>query len=234
MTQKMIGAGPLAVLLAAAASPACAQGQEVASFGSSAADVARISAMDIAGVRIGMTPEQARAGLRASGYGPTPDPSFTDRRSKVGRNYDYATRAEQTRRQRLNDTSAVRSTETIVDEDWNKGDERVHVIYVPLREGVQVSDVLYTIPPGRIDWTGIRTNVTAKYGRPTRLSDGLHRVRYCGDGVCAAVGDPFAELSLDDGWRLELSDGGALERLSREQASADADRSIRRPGKPSF
>ena len=106
--------------------------------------------------------------------------------------------------------------------------------YVPLREGVQVSDVLYAIPVGRIGWEGIRSNATTKYGRPTRLSEGLHRVRWCGDGVCAAVGDPFAELSLEDGWRLELSDGGALERLSREQAAADADRSIRRTGKPSF
>ena len=185
--------------------------------------------------RIGMTPEQARAALRASGYAPTPDTAmWTDRRPKVERNYDYATLVANARRERLGDTSAMKSSQTIVGEDWNKGDERVHVSYVPLREGVQVAGVLYQIPVGRIGWDGIRSTVTAKYGRATRVSDDLHKVRYCADGACAALGDPFAELSLTDGWRLELSDGGALGRLSRQQASADADGSIRKTTKPSL
>ena len=94
--------------------------------------------------------------------------------------------------------------------------------------------MLYVIPEGRIDWVGIRSNVTAKYGRPTRLSEDLRTVRYCGDGACAAVGANFAELSLRGSWRVQLEDGGALERMSREQAAADADRAIRKTAKPSF
>ena len=204
-------------------------------FGSSPADVSRIRAMDVAGVRIGMSPEQARAALRTSGYAPTPDRAmYTDGRPKVGRNYDYASRVEQARRERLADGGPMKFTTTVVEEDWNKSDERVHVAYVPLREGVQVADVLYAIPEGRTDWVGIRSNVTAKYGRPTRLSEDLRTVRYCGDGACAAVGANFAELSLTGRWRLELEDGGALERLSREQAAADADRAIRKTDRPSF
>ena len=204
-------------------------------FGTSAPDVARIRAMDVAGVRLGMSPDQARAALRASGYAPTPDWSlYTDGRPTVSRNYDYATFVEQARRGRLAAGGPMKSTNTIVSEDWNKGDERVHVAYVPLREGVQVADVLYVIPEGRIDWVGIRSNVTAKYGRPTRLSEDLRTVRYCGDGACAAVSANFAELSLRGSWSVQLEDGGALERMSREQAAADADRAIRKTAKPSF
>jgi hypothetical protein len=76
--------------------------------------------------------------------------------------------------------------------------------------------------------------VESRYGRPTRLSEDLHVIRYCGDGACAAVGADFAELRLGDGWRLELEDGGATERLSREQAAADAEASIPKTSRPSF
>lgn len=224
-----------AALMAGAGAAAQAPGGAAAEFGSSSADVARIRAMDVAGVRLGMSPEQARAALRASGYSPTPDRAmYTDGRPKVERNYDYATRVDQERRLRLSDGSPMPSRNTIVAEDWNKGDERVHVAYVPTRDGVVAADVLYTIPAGRLGWQGIRSSVVSRYGRPTRVSEGLHTVRYCGDGACAAVGADFAEMSLTDGWRLELADGGAFERLSLQQASADADASIRKTAKPSF
>ena len=82
--------------------PVKATGVAGDSFGASAPDVARIRAMDVAGVRLGMSPDQARAALRASGYAPTPDrSSYTDGRPTVSRNYDYATFVEQARRGRL-------------------------------------------------------------------------------------------------------------------------------------
>jgi len=203
-------------------------------FGSSTADVARIRAMDVAGVRIGMAPDRVRAALHASGYAPVIDPSYTDRRAKVERNDDYPARVDRARHQWLNDGVTWRQFSTVVAEEWQKGDERVRVEYVPMREGVQVASVAYRIPEGRIGWPAIRSSVTAKYGRPTRLSKDLRTVRWRGDGACAAVGPRYVELSLTDGWRVELTDGGALERLSTGQALVDADASIRKTDKPSF
>lgn len=220
--------------VAPASSALEAPGVADASFGSSSSDVARIRAMSVAGVALGMSPDQARTALRASGYAPTPDPTFTDRRPKVERNYDYPTKVDQVRKERLSNASTWKSTETIVAEEWNKGDEKVRVEYVPLRDVPVVADVSYRIPEGRIGWEAIRMSVTTKYGKPTRLSDSLRTVRYCGDGMCAAVGADFAELGLTAGWHLELRDGGAFARLQQRQAAEDADRSIRRTDKPSF
>lgn len=203
-------------------------------FGTSAADVARIRAMDVAGVRLGMLPDQVRAALRAAGYSPTPDAYWTDRRPKVGRGFDYATRIDQVRRQRLRDFANTRVTETIVGEFWSKGDELVEVGYVPMRDGVRASRILYSIPEGRIGWEAIRSNVIARYGRPSRLSESLRSIRYCGDGVCAPVQARFARLELSGSWRLELTDGGALDAIAQRQAAADADALIAKTGRPSF
>lgn len=205
-----------------------------ARLGRSEAVAARFVAMRVAGVGLGMTPDSARAALKASGYSPMPQYGYTDRRPQVERGYDYPARVDRARRERLADAGTSRQSMTITAEYWHKDDERVHVRYAPVREGVRVSSVAYSIPAGRIDWRTMRSSVLARYGRPTRLADDQQTARWCGDDVCNVVGPRFAELVLSDRWRLELNDGGAFERLSSEQALADANASIRKADKPSF
>lgn len=206
-------------------------------YGQSQAMTARLRAADIAGVRLEMTPAMARAALRASGYVPTPNRAYTDNRATVSETYDYATRVDNKRRERLRDFSSAsrKITNAVREEEWNKGDERVAVSYSQMREGPRVAYVAYRIPEGRIGWDAMKSSILGKYGRPTRISDNNATVAYCGDGACAfLMNGQHATLELTGRWTLALSDGGAAERLADVQIAQDAERGIAKTAKPGF
>jgi len=206
-------------------------------YGQSQAMTARLRAADIAGVRLEMTPAMARAALRGSGYVPTPNRSYTDNRATVSETYDYATRVDNKRRERLRDFSSAsrKITNAVREEEWSKGDEKVAVSYSQMREGPRVAHVAYRIPEGRIAWDAMKSSVLGKYGKPTRMSDNAGTIAYCGDGACAfLMNGQHATLELTGRWTLALSDGGAAERLAETQIAQDAERGIAKTAKPGF
>lgn len=205
-------------------------------YGSSPAMVARIRQMDVAGVRLGMTPDEARAALRAKGYAPTPSTLYSDRRQDVKNGYDYATRVDQVRRERLSSYGGdFKPKEVVTSEMWNKGDERINVDYSVMREGRRVAAVSYRIPEGRMSWPSIRSSIVDKYGRPTRLSENLNEIHYCGDDACAfLLNGRHASLDLTNRWTLTLTDDGATGRIASRDIAADAERSIEKTNRPSF
>jgi hypothetical protein len=103
------------------------------SYGRSPADVARLRAMDIAGVRLGMTPDQARIALRIAGCQPV---RFANDTADVGTDQDYSSRVEGLRRRRLDQPVGAPGRQIVIAERWSKGDERVEVNYVAPRESV--------------------------------------------------------------------------------------------------
>ncbi len=205
-------------------------------YGSSPAMVARIRQMDVAGVRLGMTPEEAKAALRAKGYAPTPSTLYSDRRQDVKNGYDYATRVDQVRRERLRSYGPdFKPKEVVTSEMWNKGDEKVDVDYSVMRDGRRVAAVSYRIPEGRMSWPSIRSSIVEKYGRPTSLSENLNEIRYCGDDACAfLLNGRHASLGLTNRWTLTLTDDGATDRIAGRDIAADAERSIEKTSRPSF
>lgn len=205
-------------------------------FGTSPAMAARMRQMDVAGIRLGMGPEDVKAALRTRGYAPTPDTMYTDRRPWTQAGYDYATRVEEARRQRLSDfKTPMKFANVVTAEAWNKADESVRVEYAVGRSGRRVSQVSYNIPEGRMAWAAMRDNIVEKYGRPTRLSENLNEIHYCGDAQCAPlVNGNQAALDLTGRWNLQLTDQGAANRAAAREIAADAEKSITKTSKPSF
>jgi hypothetical protein len=205
-------------------------------YGASADMVARIRQMDVAGVRLGMTPEEAKAALRAKGYAPTPSTYYTDRRPETKNGYDYATRVDQIRRERLSDyRTAFKPVDVVTSETWSKGDEKVDVDYSVMKAGRRVASVGYHIPEGRMSWASMRSSIVEKYGRPTRLSENMGEIHYCADNACAfLLNGRHASLDLTGRWNLTLTDDGATGRMAAREIAADAERSIDKTDRPSF
>lgn len=151
----------------------------------SAAPVKRaglISQLDVAGVRLGMTPAQARAALLQSGY------KVTEDRYRINRTWEelvqvavaqrlgkYGVQVPETGGRNLEGTKDRRQT--------------IEVHFVAKPEGMRVGYVEYRIPGEEITKDDYDANVLAKYGRPDVNHWGSMAMIWCsvGEPRCAPL-----------------------------------------------
>ncbi|MBD8546025.1 hypothetical protein [Sphingomonas sp. CFBP 8760] len=118
---------------------------------------APVSTLDVAGVTLGMTPDEARAALRKSGFAPNAkDPqqdgwsAIVSQRAaeRIGGNVD---------RSKVPMFTKVKGTQG----------ETVEVWYAATREGPRASSIKYRMPTVRMERAAFLKGVADKYGNPT-------------------------------------------------------------------
>lgn len=128
----------------------------------------------VAGARLGMTPAETAAALRASGY--------TREAQTLGKGWN----ARIAYLLLVNRSLHVPGSDQVVStEDYRKGEERVRVEYIPTPQGARVSLVRYSIGFRAIDAGAFTGAVHGRYGRPTRPSDS--QIMYCSAGEIACT-----------------------------------------------
>lgn len=120
-----------------------------------------ISQFDVAGVRLGMTPAQARAALLQNGYKVTEDRYVTNQTweeliqsALASRLKNYTARESRTGGRNLEANKDPRQT--------------IKVTFLATPRGMRVENVEYRIPAGDITKADFDANVARKYGEPTR------------------------------------------------------------------
>ncbi|MFV0622675.1 hypothetical protein ACBY01_01510 [Sphingomonas sp. ac-8] len=135
---------------------------------------ASVSTFDVAGVKLGMTPEETRTALKAQGFTPPAiDPTQDSWASVVSR------RVAERIPGKVDETRVPMFTRA----SGPQG-EQVEVWYTATREGARATSIEYTMPTNRMERAAFAASVAAKYGRPT-AEDPVHGL-YCtkGEGSC--------------------------------------------------
>lgn len=129
----------------------------------SAADAARRdpATFDVAGIKLGMTPEQAAAILTAAGYRPS---------AKSPPRYDLTFQQRVQlgvdRRNGLKpDLPKGQGVQGLTFEHANGA--QVSLFFINLAEGSRVESVMYQMPVDRLDFATFRQRIDSKYGQPT-------------------------------------------------------------------
>jgi len=140
---------------------------------------APVGTFDVAGVKLGMTPEETRAALKAGGFTPqTTDPTQDSWASVVSR--------------RVVERISGKMDESKVPMFTRAGrpqGEQVEVWYTATPEGARATSIEYTMPTNRMERAAFVAGVSAKYGRPT-TEDPVHGL-YCtrGESSCVTYGN---------------------------------------------
>lgn len=140
---------------------------------------ASVSTFDVAGVKLGMTPEETRSALKAGGFTPqATDPTQDSWASVVSR--------------RIAERIPGEVDETKVPMFMRAGGpqgEQVEVWYTATPEGARATSIEYTMPTNRMERAAFVASVSAKYGRPT-AEDPVHGL-YCtkGEASCVTYGN---------------------------------------------
>jgi hypothetical protein len=185
----------------------------------------------IAGVTLGMRPTQVEAALKAAGY---------------VRGYRYTGRSWQG--EVANELMFLRSVqlpsgaEVVSKEDYGKGQEEVHVTYLPGQDGPYVARVDYAIGADAIDADRFKAAALAKYGRPSLRWD-LESL-YCspGEPECSRTGGlvtnelPNLTVYVADVMKrsLHLRQGARADKMFDAAIRAEAERLYPKKDKPSF
>lgn len=140
---------------------------------------APVGTFDVAGVKLGMTPEETRAALKAGGFTPqATDPTQDSWTSVVSR--------------RIAERIPGKVDEAKVPMFTRAGGaqgEQVEVWYTATPEGARATSIEYTMPTNRMERAAFVAGVSAKYGRPT-TEDPVHGL-YCtrGESSCVTYGN---------------------------------------------
>jgi hypothetical protein len=118
---------------------------------------APVSTLDVGGVTLGMTPDQARAALRDAGIVPNAEDPMQDAWSAV---------VSQRAAERMGGTVDHLKVPMFTRAKGAQG-ETVEVWYAATREGPRASSVKYQMPTARMGKAAFLTGVAKKYGRPT-------------------------------------------------------------------
>lgn len=141
-----------------------------------------IAQLDVAGVRLGMTPAQARAALMQSGY------KIAEDRYRVNRTWEELVQVAVAERLGKH---GVRVPETGGRNLEGSKDRRqtIEVHFVAKPEGMRVGYVEYRIPGEEITKEDYDANVLAKYGRPDVNHWGSMAMIWCsaGEPRCAPL-----------------------------------------------
>ena len=189
---------------------------------------APVDTFDVAGVRLGMTPEEARAALRTAGFvPPATDPTQDSWSSTLSRR----------RAERLGgkvDESRV----AMFTRAASPQGEQVEVWYAATAEGARASSVEYRMPTGRMERTAFVSATSAKYGRPT-TQDPVRNL-YCtkGEGSCVTHSNkalPHLQTEIDySAYVVTLREGGAYDADLKARMAAAVEAVAPRNAKASF
>lgn len=152
-----------------------------------------VKTFDVAGVRLGMTPEETRAALRKGGFVPASEDPNQDAWSAV---------VSQRVADRMGgkvDTSKV----PMFTRAKGPQGETVEAWYAATRDGAQVVEVKYLMPASRIERTAFTNATMAKYGKPT-FEEGAKAI-YCTkpEKVCASyVNKVLPYLIVEPGFAI--------------------------------
>jgi hypothetical protein len=222
----------LAVMMSLAlGSMAAAQGSSAQRVGPSVLPEGARAPWSIAGVTLGMAPAEVAAALKAAGY---------------RLDYRYTGRSWQgevaNKVLNLRGIQILAGAEVVRKEDYRKGQEEVHVIYVPGRAGPRVSRVDYAIQAVAVDGDRFKAAALAKYGRPSLRWD-LESL-YClpDEPQCSRTGGlvtnelPNLTVYVADGMKrsLELRQGARADGAFEAAVRAEVERLYPKKDKPSF
>lgn len=189
---------------------------------------APVDTFDVAGVRLGMSPEQARAALKAAGFSaPATDPTQDSWSSLVSRR-----RAERIGG-KVDETKVVMFTRA-----GGPQGEQVEVWYAATEKGARATSIEYTVPTKRMERATFASGVSAKYGRPTVQE--AARSLYCtkGEGSCQTYQNkalPHLQTEIDYSvYAVKLTEGGAYDQDLRTRMSAAIEAAAPRNAKASF
>lgn len=135
-----------------------------------------VATFDVAGVTLGMTPDEARAVLRKARFVPASDDPAQDAWSAV---------VSQRVAGRIGGTVDQTKVPMFTRAKGAQG-ETVEVWYAATQDGAHVTEVKYRMPTARMDRTEFMKATLAKYGRPT-VQEGLRSI-YCTklEKICAS------------------------------------------------
>jgi|GEM_PF-4001717 len=173
--------------------------------------------LSVAGIRIGMSPADVEAAMRARGY------ALSQR--AMGRSWDSLI----SRRLASTRPGFRASNGTVVDlEIYAKGDEHVQISYVPAPGGAEVSEVAYQIAEAAITPERFSASVVERYGRPARTEDSVSLYCSAGEPRCAFTeASELPTLVAYSGWqgrRLILHQGNRAMRAHEARIAAEVAR----------
>ncbi len=152
----------------------------------SAADAARRdpASFDVAGVKLGMTTEQATAILTAAGYRPSAKSP-----PRYDLTFEQRVQLEVDRRNGRNpDLPKGQGVQGLTFEHPNGA--QVDLFFINPAEGSRIESVMYQIPVDRLDYATFRQRIDAKYGQPTAS-------RITGDLWCAKTSTECRENNVN-------------------------------------
>lgn len=175
---------------------------------------------DVAGVRIGMSPAEARNALVARGYTVGADNTDT-----MGYHY-WLESALRERNSAHPYPQSVRRVRGFTGS--GPAGETIVVSFHDTPSGAQVREVSLGIDPRRTDTSGVRRDVMAKYGQPTVARDSLASAWWCRSTEirCDRVGytDTVLEFSETGGVTIRLTDENRMRRETDAAIAAEVDR----------
>jgi hypothetical protein len=115
--------------------------------------------LDVAGVRIGMTVADAQAALARDGW-----------KIETSSGRDWAVTVEEEKRRQRGDSSFDLPRNGIATIQAKKGDEQLIIEFKPVSSGAVVKLVKYEAPMAGRTGEQLRTQLTQRYGTPTRVS----------------------------------------------------------------
>lgn len=133
-----------------------------------------VSTFDVAGVKLGMTPEETRTALKGAGFSPQATDPMQDAWISV-----VSRRAAERIGGKVDETRVPMFTRA----SGPQG-EQVEVWYTATQHGARATSIGYTMPTKRMESAAFAAGVSAKYGRPT-VQDPVHSL-YCtrGESSC--------------------------------------------------
>ena len=212
-----------------------AQEKATASVAATAGDVQTLATSpgdmrDVAGIRIGMTAEQAAAAAGRSGYHRTDTGNQQSWASKVRRQ-------EETRG--LPKLYPAQNAEVLGSEKYERtGSQNLVVEYTATPRGQFVYSVRYSVKMAETPWDTMRAQTRAKYGRPGYST--ANSLVFClpGETKCDSFGlyvlpSVVLEMLPGSSW-LTLSQGSRYRDAYQAAVNAEVERLHPRNGRPAF
>ena len=149
------------------------------------------STMDVAGIRLGDTPQQVKAALQQAGY------KITETRKTES----FAQRVAVEVANRKG-AAAPNSTYAGISNIIAIGphQERADIKFVQIAGGDSVSRVEVTIPGTSISETAMKTQLTARYGKPDATKDQGLTWHWCAPQAVKICGMTYTGGELDTAW----------------------------------
>lgn len=174
---------------------------------------APVSTLDVAGVTLGMTPDDTRAALRKAGFTPNVEDPQQDGWSAV---------VSQRAAERIGG-KVDRSKVPMFTRAKGTQGETVEVWYAATREGPRASSIKYRMPTARMEKAAFLKGVAEKYGKPT-FQEGAKGL-WCTkpEKVCASYANrQLPSLTVESGHAFHEVDLTMGQRYRDEQKALTA------------